>query len=45
MTTQIHQNNNFRNVGMIGIVNEPIQDADTVSSMRTSYYPNAFSVS
>lgn len=44
MTTNIHQNNAFRNVGMLEIVNEPIQDADQVSSMRTSYYPNAFKV-
>ncbi|KAL2007894.1 hypothetical protein VTN00DRAFT_7876 [Thermoascus crustaceus] len=42
MTTNIHQNNAFRNVGMLEIVNEPIQNADQVSSMRTSYYPNAF---
>lgn len=44
MTTNIHTNNNFRNVGMLEIVNEPIQDANQVASMRTSYYPNAFKV-
>ncbi|KAJ9193456.1 CAZyme family GH5 [Paecilomyces variotii] len=41
MTTNIHRNPAFRNVGMLQIVNEPEQDADAVSSMRTSYYPNA----
>jgi hypothetical protein len=34
----------MRNVGMIGIVNEPLQDASTVSSMLSYFYPNAFSV-
>ena len=33
LTTQIHTNNNFRNVGMLGIVNEPVQNANTVASM------------
>ncbi|RJE19079.1 Glycoside hydrolase family 5 [Aspergillus sclerotialis] len=42
MTTNVHQNDAFRNVGMLEIVNEPLQDADQVSSMRTSYYPQAF---
>ncbi|KAL1847720.1 hypothetical protein Plec18170_008381 [Paecilomyces lecythidis] len=41
MTKQVHQNNAFRNVGMLQIVNEPEQDPDTVSSMLTTYYPNA----
>lgn len=45
MTTNIHRNPAFRNVGMLQIVNEPEQDADAVSSMRTSYYPNAVNVS
>ncbi|KAL1970318.1 hypothetical protein VTN77DRAFT_5478 [Rasamsonia byssochlamydoides] len=43
MTTNIHTNNNFRNVGMLEIVNEPLQNPDQVATMRTSYYPNAFS--
>jgi hypothetical protein len=34
----------FRNVGMIGIVNEPTQNADTVVTMRSSYYPGAYNV-
>ncbi|RDW93956.1 glycoside hydrolase family 5 protein [Aspergillus mulundensis] len=42
MTTNIHQNNKLRNVGMIEIVNEPVQDAGQASSMINSYYPNGF---
>ncbi|KAI9729166.1 MAG: hypothetical protein M1834_007073 [Cirrosporium novae-zelandiae] len=42
MTNIIHSNDNMRNVGMIEIVNEPIQDAETVQTMRESYYPDAF---
>ncbi|KAL3491054.1 glucan endo-1,6-beta-glucosidase B [Aspergillus germanicus] len=42
MTITIHQNNNFRNVGMLELVNEPLQNADQVASMRMSYYPDAF---
>ncbi|KAL4981399.1 glucan endo-1,6-beta-glucosidase B [Aspergillus falconensis] len=42
MTANIHQNNKFRNVGMLEIVNEPVQNPDQVSSMVNSYYPNAF---
>lgn len=42
LTTNIHSNNQFRNVGMIGIVNEPVQNSDTASTMRSYYYPKAF---
>ncbi|KAI9924927.1 hypothetical protein MW887_006333 [Aspergillus wentii] len=42
MTTTIHQNDKFRNVGMLEVVNEPVQNADKVKTMRTSYYPQAF---
>ncbi|KAL4870287.1 glucan endo-1,6-beta-glucosidase B [Aspergillus spectabilis] len=42
MTETIHQNDKFRNVGMLELVNEPLQDADQVTSMRSSYYPEAF---
>jgi len=45
MATNIHTNNNFRNVGMLEIVNEPIQNPNSVGDMRSSYYPNAFTVS
>ncbi|KAL3424066.1 endo-beta-1,6-glucanase [Phlyctema vagabunda] len=41
ITTQIHTNNQFRNVGMLEIVNEPIQNVNTASSMVSSYYPQA----
>lgn len=27
---------------MIGVVNEPVQDADTVATMRSYFYPNAY---
>jgi glucan endo-1,6-beta-glucosidase len=43
MATNIHTNSNFRNVGMLEIVNEPVQNAGSVGAMRSSYYPNAFS--
>jgi hypothetical protein len=35
----------FRNVGMIGIVNEPEQNQTQVKSMINDYYPEAYSVS
>ena len=44
ITNLIHTNTNFRNVGMIGIVNEPVQNANTVATMLSSYYPAAYSV-
>lgn len=45
MTTNIHQNDNFRNVGMLEIVNEPEQEEDKAASVRAGYYPNAYRVS
>ncbi len=45
LTNLIHTTNAFRNVGMLGIVNEPIQNADTVASMLSDYYPAAYNVS
>jgi hypothetical protein len=44
MATNIHTNSNFRNVGMLEIVNEPVENANSVGAMRSNYYPNAFSV-
>ena len=43
MTNIIHTNDNYRNVGMLEIVNEPeqSQDSDT-DSMRQQYYPTAW---
>ncbi|KAH8821332.1 putative endo-beta-1,6-glucanase [Xylogone sp. PMI_703] len=38
----VHTNNNYRNVGMIEIVNEPVQNANSVGAMRSYYYPKAF---
>ncbi|OBT82371.1 hypothetical protein VE02_08750 [Pseudogymnoascus sp. 03VT05] len=43
MANLIHTNNNYRNVGMLELVNEPIQNSGNVGSMRSTYYPNAFS--
>lgn len=45
MTTQIHNNNAFRNVGLIELVNEPLQDANAVVSMRRDYYTGGYNVS
>lgn len=44
LTTQIHTNSNFRNVGMVGVVNEPIQSVDAVGDMMSYYYNNAYTV-
>ena len=41
-----HTVHEFRNVGMIGIVNEPLQKLNNQTlSMREDYYPKAYSVS
>jgi aryl-phospho-beta-D-glucosidase BglC (GH1 family) len=45
LTTQIHTNSNFNNVGLLGIVNEPVQDQNSVTDLRSYYYPNAYAVS
>ena len=45
MANIIHTNNNYRNVGMIEVVNEPVSNSGSVGNMLSSYYPNAFSVS
>ncbi|OJJ50597.1 hypothetical protein ASPZODRAFT_56556 [Penicilliopsis zonata CBS 506.65] len=42
LVLEVHVNHNFRNVGMLEIVNEPLQDPDEVASMRETYYPRAF---
>ncbi|KAE8147222.1 putative glucan endo-1,6-beta-glucosidase B [Aspergillus avenaceus] len=42
MTTIVHTNESFRNVGMLEVVNEPVQNADETTSLRSSYYPDAF---
>lgn len=45
MTDLIHKTKELRNVGMLEIVNEPVQDNDKASSMRKNYYPQAWKVS
>jgi aryl-phospho-beta-D-glucosidase BglC (GH1 family) len=45
MANNIHTNDNFRNVGMLEVLNEPVQNADMTASLRSSYYPDAFNVS
>ncbi|KAI9640461.1 hypothetical protein NHQ30_011207 [Ciborinia camelliae] len=42
LTTKIHTRTAFRNVGMIGIVNEPVQDANKTASMISKFYPAAY---
>ena len=44
MTDLIHKTTEFRNVGMLELVNEPVQDDDKGSSMREKYYPQAWKV-
>lgn len=44
MATNVHQDGRFKTVGMLEIVNEPLQTADKVESMRKEYYPQAFEV-
>jgi hypothetical protein len=41
LTRIIHTDSNFRNVGMIEVLNEPMQGAP--SSLVTEYYPTAYS--
>ena len=40
MANRIHTNNNYRNVGMIEVLNEPISGQ---SSLVSEYYPTAYS--
>ena len=43
MTTGIHTNSSYRNVGMLEIVNEPLQGSNSqTDSMRETYYPTAW---
>ncbi|KAJ5888973.1 glucan endo-1-6-beta-glucosidase B [Penicillium taxi] len=42
MTSLIHSTTEFRNVGMLEIVNEPVRDSAMDISMRKVYYPQAF---
>ncbi|OXV05484.1 hypothetical protein Egran_06748 [Elaphomyces granulatus] len=38
----VHTNDNFRNVGMLEVVNEPATVSSQAESLRTEYYPQAF---
>jgi aryl-phospho-beta-D-glucosidase BglC (GH1 family) len=40
----VHTNDNFRNVGMLGVANEPTRAtvSSQAESLRTKYYPQAF---
>jgi len=42
MTNIIHTNTNYRNVGMLEIVNEPVQSTSSTPGLRDYYYPNAY---
>lgn len=43
LVTEVHSNNEYRNVGMIELVNEPLQNTgDQTTSMRESYYKDAW---
>ncbi|KAB8299057.1 hypothetical protein EYC80_001182 [Monilinia laxa] len=42
LTTNVHKNHAFRNVGTIGIVNEPVQDASKAADMISNFYPAAY---
>jgi len=42
ITNLIHTTTAFRNVGMLEIVNEPVQNQATVQTMLSSYYPDSF---
>ncbi|KAL5344607.1 hypothetical protein ACLOAV_010299 [Pseudogymnoascus australis] len=43
MVDLIYTDNNYRNVGMLELVNEPIQNSGNIGTMRSTYYPDAFS--
>lgn len=45
MTDKIHSDNNFRNVGMLEVMNEPVHTWEfpsMASSLISNYYPNAW---
>lgn len=45
MVDIVHTTNEFRNVGMIEVINEPLTWDEAVDSLRSSYYVNAYNVS
>lgn len=38
----VHTRGAWRNVGMIEVVNEPVQNAGAVPGLLDNYYPNAY---
>lgn len=44
MTDIIHTKKEYRNVGMLELVNEPLNWGNAVDSLRKTYYPKAYSV-
>ncbi|THC99686.1 hypothetical protein EYZ11_000847 [Aspergillus tanneri] len=44
MAQKVHQSDSFRNVGMLEVVNEPVQNEGQTATMRSEYYPKAFDV-
>lgn len=44
MTERIHSNDNYTGVGIIEVLNEPVQDTSITSTMISDYYPTAYKV-
>lgn len=44
MVKLVHTTNEYRNVGMVEIINEPLQGDSAVDSLRSSYYVDAYNV-
>jgi aryl-phospho-beta-D-glucosidase BglC (GH1 family) len=42
MAEAVHTHSQFRNVGMLEILNEPIQDSSKTQGMLNNYYPGAY---
>ena len=42
MTKRIHSNDNYTGVGIIEVLNEPVQDTSITSTMISDYYPTAY---
>ena len=43
MTTRIHTNGNYTSVGMLEVLNEPLQGSSQTETMISEYYPKAYS--
>ena len=42
MTERIHSNDNYTGVGIIEVLNEPVQDTSMTRTMISDYYPTAY---